>query len=310
MFLRHKRFCSVAALALSLAAAPTVSGAMEGGQSPYLKGYRDFLTGVLPDVGVQVRHDLYFYNGTERSTLPQGQLTLGLKQVSNILGVTVVTPYRLFGGDFAFSVRGGVNGLDADQTLVTRLGTNKRTGSLTGMTDVALNPVIIGWHAGHFHWNVTTTVFMPAGNYDKNRIANTGRNAWALSPQFGLTYFDPKSGWEVSGAAIYINSFANTDTNYRSGDIVHVDYAVGRMLTPQLKIGAVGYYAQQLGADSGAGATLGSRKLRIAGIGPGVTFTFVVNDMIVNMVAKYYREFDAQNTSQGDSGTLSLRVKF
>lgn len=40
------------------------------------------------------------------------------------------------------------------------------------------------------------------------------------------------------------------------------------MLTPQLKIGAVGYYAQQLSADSGAGGTFGSRKLRVAGTGP------------------------------------------
>lgn len=151
---------------------------------------------------------------------------------------------------------------------------------------------------------------MPTGNYDKNRIANTGRNAWALSPQLGLTYFDPSSGWEVSGAAIYVNSFANTDTHYRSGDIVHVEYAVGKMLAPQFKIGAVGYYAQQLSADSGAGATLGSRKLRVAAIGRGVTFTFTVNDTIVNLVAKYYREFDAQNTTQGDAGSLSLRVKF
>jgi hypothetical protein len=310
MFLRRYRVCKAGVIALSLAAVPAASDAMEGGQSPYLKGYREFMTGVLPREGVQVRHDLYFYSGTERSTLPQGQLTLGLKQVTNILGITVVTPYRIFGGDFGFAVRGGVNGVDADQTIVARLGTNKRSGSLTAMTDVALNPFIIGWHAGNFHWNVTTTMFMPAGNYDKSRIANTGRNAWALSPQFGLTYLDPKSGWEVSGAAIYVNSFANTDTNYRSGDIVHVEYAVGKMLTPQFKIGAVGYYAQQLSADSGAGATLGSRKLRVAGIGPGVTFTFTVNDTIVNLVAKYYREFDAQNTTQGDSGSLSLRVKF
>src|SRR5665647_617580 len=290
MFLRHYRLCRAGVIALLFAAVPATSDAMEGGQSPYIKGYRDFLTGVLPREGVQVRHDLYFYNGTERSTLPQGQLTLGVRQVSNILGITVVTPYRIFGGDFGFALRGGVTGVEADQTIVTRLGTSKRNGSLTALNDVALNPFIIGWHAGNFHWNVTTTVFMPAGNYDKNRIANTGRNAWALSPQFGLTHFDPSSGWEVSGAAIYVNSFANTDTNYRSGDIVHVEYAVGKMLTPQFKIGAVGYYAQQLSADSGAGATLGSRKLRVAAIGPGVTFTFTVNDTIVYLVAKYYRE--------------------
>lgn len=144
MFLRHYRLCKAGVIALSLAAVPAASDAVEGGQSPYFKGYREFLTGVLAREGVQVRHDLYFYNGTERSTLPQGQLTLGLKQVSNILGITVVTPYRIFGGNFGFAVRGGVSGVEADQTIVTRLGTSKRNGDLTALNDVALNPFIIG----------------------------------------------------------------------------------------------------------------------------------------------------------------------
>jgi hypothetical protein len=72
----------------------------------------------------------------------------------------------------------------------------------------------------------------------------------------------------------------------------------------------VGYHAQQLGADSGAGAVSGHRRLRVSGIGPGVTYTFTMNDIVMNLVAKYYREFNAQNTTQGDSGTLSLRVRF
>ena len=287
------------------------ASAMEGGQSAYFKGYRDFLTGVLPKQGVQIRHDLYVYSGTERSTIPQGQLTLGVKQVSNVLGVTYVTPYRILGGDYAFAIRGGVTNIDANQSLLNRFGvTTRRSGELTSFNDIAINPVIIGWHAGNFHWNVLAAVFLPAGSYDKNRLPNTGRNVWAVSPQFGATYFDPKSGWELSGAAIYMTSFANTDTNYKSGDIVHFDYAAGKMLTPAFKLGVVGYYAQQLSADSGAGATFGHRKLRVAGIGPGVTYSFALNDMVVNLVAKYYREFSAQNTTQGDAGTLSLRIKF
>lgn len=52
MFLRHDRLCKAGVIALSLAAVPGASEAMEGGQSPYLKGYREFLTGVLPREGV------------------------------------------------------------------------------------------------------------------------------------------------------------------------------------------------------------------------------------------------------------------
>ena len=173
-----------------------------------------------------------------------------------------------------------------------------------------VNPFIVGWHAGNFHWNVLAAVFLPAGNYDKNRIANTGRNVWALSPQFGVTYFNPKSGWELSGAAIYMKSSKNTDTNYQSGDAAHIDFAAGKMLTSQFKLGVVGYYAQQISADSGSGALAGSRKLRSVGLGPGATFTFAVDRVPVTIVAKYYREFDVQNTTQGDVGMMSVRVQF
>lgn len=80
--------------------------AMEGIQSPYLKGYRDFMTGVLPPPGVQVRNDLYLYSGSEHSTIPQGQLSASYKTMTNILGATFVTRYQTLGGDFGFAVRG------------------------------------------------------------------------------------------------------------------------------------------------------------------------------------------------------------
>ena len=286
--------------------------AMEGIQSPYLKGYRDFMTGVLPEPGVQVRHDLYMYNGTERSTIPQGQLRVGFKAVSNILGATVVTPYGILGGNYAFAVRGAYSDVKADQTLVqpSPRPTIVRSGSLDAFNDVVITPLIVGWHAGNWHWNVSTSVWLPVGSYDKNRLANTGRNVWAWSPQVGVTYFDPKSGWEVSGAAILVTSYNNPATNYLSGNIVHVDLAAGKMLTPQFRLGVVGYWVQQLNGDSGTGAIFGNRKVRVAGVGPGATFTLAVNSVPVTLVAKYYREFDAQNTTQGDAGTLSVRVKF
>lgn len=241
---RSRRGLVLATLLVVAMHAP--ANAMEGGQSSYFKGYRDFLTGVVPSQGVQLRHDLYMYSGSERSTIPQGQLSVGLKQVSNIFSATVVTPYRIFGGDYAFAVRSGVTEIHADQSVAAPRATAARSGSLTGLNDVVVNPFIVGWHAGKLHWNIATAVFIPAGSYDKNRLANTGRNVWTLSPQFGITYFDPKTGWDLSGAAIYVASFKNPDTNHGSGRIAHFDFAFGKMLSPQFKLGVVGYCAQHL----------------------------------------------------------------
>ncbi len=302
----------VIAIPLIGIAIDTSAIAMEGVQSPYLKGYRDFLTGVLPPQGLQLRQDFYMYSGTERSTIPQGQLTVNFKAIANVLGATYVTPYQILGGDYAFSVRGAYSDVKADQTVVQPAPRPAaiRSGSLDAFNDVVVTPLVVGWHSGYLHWNISTSIWTPSGAYDKNRLTNTGRNAWAVSPQLGVTYFDTNSGWELSGALVYVTNFKNTATNYQSGNMAHIDFAAGKMLTPQFKLGLVGYYAQQLTADSGAGAILGDRKLRVVALGPGASYTFVLNDVTMNLVAKYYREFDAQNTTQGDTGTLSGRVKF
>jgi hypothetical protein len=109
---------------------------------------------------------------------------------------------------------------------------------------------------------------------------------------------------------MYVISSTNTATNYHSGDFTQFDFAAGKMLSPQFKLGTVGYFVQRVTPDTGAGAILGERKLRAAGIGPAATYTFFVNKVAMNLVAKYYREFDAQNTTQGNAGTVSVRVKF
>jgi hypothetical protein len=222
----------------------------------------------------------------------------------------VVTPYQMLGGDYAFAARAAVSSISADQTVVGAHATATRVGRLDGLNDAVISPFILGWHSGNFHWNVSGSVWLPIGDYDKTRPVNTGKNYWSVSPQFGATYFDPKSGWEVSAAGAYVVNFENTATHYRSGDIAHLDFAAGKNLSPQFKLGVVGYYVQQVTADSGLGAILGDRKVRVAGLGPGATFTFLMNNVPVNLVGKYYREFSAQNTMQGDAGTLSARVKF
>ncbi len=270
------------------------------------------MSGVLPSPGVYVREDTYIYRGTERSTVPQGQLRVDLNAVAHILNATVVTPYQILGGNYAYSVRGAYSDISATQSAALNRPrvTMTRTGSVSAFNDIVVSPLIVGWHSGYFHWNAGASVWMPAGDYDKTRLVNTGRNYWSVVPQFNATYFDPRAGWDVSASSMYIVSYENTATHYNSGDVIQIDLAAGKMISPQFKLGVVGYYLQQITPDSGIGDIVGDRKLRVAGAGPAATFSFSVNNVPLNVVAKYYREFSAQNTTQGGSGTLSIRAAF
>jgi hypothetical protein len=243
--------------------------AIEGGQSYYLKGYRDFMSGVLSAPGVTVRSDSVAYSGSEHSDTRAGRLGVQQRFSSEVFGLTVVTPYRILGGHYAFAARVAGSRVDAERTLSTRLGTTFREETFTGFNDPVISPLVIGWHAGKLHWNFATAVWIPVGSYDVTRMVNTGKNYWAWSPQFGATYFDPATGLDVSAAAIYVFNYENPETRYKSGDVFHLDFAVGRYILPNVTVGAVGYMMQQMSADEGTGNLLGERKARVTNFTPG-----------------------------------------
>ena len=302
--------CLLTAVVLSAATTVPAAFATESGQSPYLKGYRDFLSGVLPPPGVQFRQDLHVYSGQENSRIPQGQLATDVHNVTSVVALTFVTPMQVWGGNYGFALRGAATASSADRTVTSRVGQNIASGDVTGFNDIVVTPLALGWHRGNWHWNVSASVWMPIGTYDAGRLVNTGRNYWSWAPQAAITYLDREKGWEFSAAASYLVNSENTATRYRSGDIAHVDLAAMKAIAPRLWIGAVGYVMSQATDDSGAGNTLGARRAQVFGAGPALRYVIAAGDKPVMLTAKYYREFSARNTTEGDGGAISLRFHF
>ncbi len=61
---------------------------------PYLKGYKDFYSGVVPaEPGLYIRDDQVFYTGDINKTVIGGRVSLGLHEdlVANAFSPTVVT---------------------------------------------------------------------------------------------------------------------------------------------------------------------------------------------------------------------------
>ena len=85
---------------------------------------------------------------------------------------------------------------------------------------------MFGWDAGNFHWSGALFLLAPTGDYSTRQLANTSLNRWALMPRLAATYFDPKSGWQVNGVAVYAVSYENDSTNYDSGDILNLEGSI------------------------------------------------------------------------------------
>ena len=96
-------------------------------------------------------------------------------------------------------------------------------------------------------------------------LANTSLNHWAVMTRLAGTYFNPKTGWEVTGAAIYSINWENPATDYETGNILNLEGALTKNFGP-LGVGVVSYAMIQTTPDSGSGARLGSFNTHIYGV--------------------------------------------
>lgn len=314
--------CSVL-LAAGLISTPRVASAAEFGANPWIKGTTDIFAGIVPtEPGWYFRTDVYHYRARAERTVFNGRVQLSVEQdiTATIASLTYVTPWKILGGTYAFAAAPAMMAADVDVDL----GFPAITGPLgrtvgpftfeTGDTnlgpgDSAIVPLILGWNAGNLHWDVSVFALAPTGDYSTRQLANTSLNHWAIMPRFAATYFDPETGWQLNGSAIYVFNLENTATDYDSGDILNLEGNVTKNFG-RWGVGAGGYAMIQTTGDSGAGALLGSFKSQVYGAGPVVTYTMGDPKNPLTLIAKYYKEFDAENTFEGEAFDLAVSFKF
>ena len=125
-----------------------------------------------------------------------------------------------------------------------------REGDYSGVGDLILTPLILGWHSEYFHIIGLTNVYAPVGSYNTARILNIGLNRWAVEPNVGVTFVHPKYGQEVSVFMGYTVNFQNPATDYTTGNEFHLEYFVGQHLPKGFAVGLAGYYYQQVTNDT------------------------------------------------------------
>jgi hypothetical protein len=304
----------VGVVALMAAAFATPAFAVESGLSPYLKGTAGFMSGyVPPQPGVYLTDTYYYFHGSVGSEVRGGNIELGVDTTLNadLLQGIYVTDAHLFGATYAVGVTVDYVWAGLDASLATPLGTRNISLNQDGISDSIVTPVLLGWHEGNFHWNLGVSVYIPTGGYDTNELS-VGKNIWALMPQFGMTYFDPASGLDLSGTLTYVSMSKNDATDYQSGDLLHLDWAVGKHFGAggAWEAGIGGNVMEQIGADRGAGAKLGPFKAQSFGVGPALSYSTKLGSTPLSLNAKWEHDFDTRNTFKGDVVTAAATIVF
>ncbi len=65
-----------------------------------------------------------------------------------------------------------------------------------------------------------------------------------------------------------------------------------------------------MGPISGSGAHLGPLEGTVDAIGPGLTYTTVVDKTLYILNARYYQEFNAENRWEGSTSIVSGTIRY
>jgi len=225
-----------------------------------------------------------------------------------IIDPTYVFATPVLGGQLGLGMMfiTGANSTSLDGALTASLGPLPpvtRTGtidsSLTGFGDL-YPQVSLRWNKGVHNFMIYGTGDIPVGAYDPTRLANLGMGHGAIDGGFGYTYFNPQTEWEASAVTGFTFNFENPDTNYTNGVDWHLDWGASKFLSRQFFIGAVGYFYQQITADSGQAAFLGSNESRVIGVGPQLGYIFPISEQTQGYLnVKGYYEFDHYRRPEG-----------
>jgi hypothetical protein len=288
--------------------------AAEGGYSNYIPGtYGDFAASVEPPTKWTIRNDFYHYQADGGRSFRSGLLELDVDLELNMHFLTVLykTDLELFGGRYATGVfLPTVVNVDVESGISVLGARVARQDDVTKFGDATFIPGVLYWRKGNFHFSLAEYIVTPTGDYDKSALANAGLNYWTFDTDFAVTYLNEKTGQDYSINFGYNYNTENPDTNYQTGQEIHVDYMVNQFLSESWAVGIHGFYLEQITGDSGDGAMLGDFKSEAAGIGPAILWTPKKFGQKVNFIAKWLHEYHAERRLKGDHLFFSIAISF
>jgi hypothetical protein len=222
-------------------------------------------------------------------------------------------PMDFLGGNLASAVAVPFVWLNVKANVTIGPHTGKQEQSTSGLGDIQLMPIMAGWTNGDCKFDFIMNIYAPTGDYDKTQLANTGLGYWTFTPMVAFSWLSHKIGTEFTIFTGLDFNTENTDANYQSGDIFHVDSTLAQHL-PLLGgiagAGATAFYLKQITGDSGSGAKLGGFEAESYGVGPTISYIHKVGSHDLVFDASWLPQLHAENTTKGNFFWAKLSLAF
>ena len=228
--------------------------AAEYGLTTYALGQNGFGAGITPPAGTYVSTLAGIYSGRIGGTLDFGGVTLGAGAhldffTAGINGLYVFDR-KVLGGNLAVSATIPVGYMNLDAMVTVGPLSGQRSTEGGGLGDI-VPKVQLGWTQGDFSHTVYLQTVTPTGRYETGFNPIIGLHRPGIDTGWAFTWTDKANKLQFNGAAGVTFNFENTETDYKTGNEFHFEWAVGRELLPGLIFGLVGYDYRQLTGDFG-----------------------------------------------------------
>ncbi len=223
------------------------------------------------------------------------------------------TPLKILGGHYAAALAIPYVWMEVKGEVQGGPFSRGRRDTANGIGDVQIIPFMLGWKHGDLKSDVRFSVYAPTGEFEKDQLANVGKNYWTFEPKVSLSYLSSKIGLEVTAFAGLDFNTMNHATDYQSGDQFHIDVTIAEHLPlfgGFIGVGANGFYYKQFTGDSGSGARLGNFEGMTAGIGPVVSYATKICKTDLVAEVKWLPEVDTKNRLNGDYVWFKLALVF
>jgi len=303
------RFSALFALAL---VATFPARAEEGGAGHYMPGGNASFIDMLPGQAGLAVADAFLYRPVSASRVPVAGAVVDNFD-GNVFADSLLfvyrTPVELLGGNLGFGGELAVAWLDVSGTV----GTRATSGSDSGIADVLLYPFLLGWTRGDLRYDVRLGIYAPSGKYEVGSLVNLGKNYWTFEPGLAVSWLGGTTGFEASGYVAVDFNTRNDATDYHSGSQFHVDATLAKhfaLLGGRVGAGASAFYYQQIGSDSGSGATLGAFKASSIGVGPVASYATKIDWLDLAVEVKWLPEVHSESRVEGDFFWIKVRAVF
>jgi hypothetical protein len=259
----------------------------------------------LPPPGFYIRDYNVIYTADQLND-PSGH-NLHVQNLNALIYANVpraiwITPEKLLGGNL---------GVDALLPLVytsLKVPPAHFDQSTFGVGDFFAEGTL-SWHPKQFDFSVGAGSWAPTGDSAKGLTTRAGKGYWTPMFTAGATWYpDAAKTWAISALSRYEINTQDRDTHITTGDAYTLEWGISKSVIKTIDLGLVGYYQDQITADTHLPAGASSGYNSVAAVGPEINVAFPSCMLFASL--RYNYEFMAENRLQGHTIALTLTKKF